>query len=112
MIDNTLVASYRDMGFEIRGQAVTYKRSTAQTFDPKTGDISPTYSSTAITYALIGPVVRGEAETRTFQIRHADLPSTPVSQRDVITYDSKDWKVRDYRYSQTKHCWFIDTIRA
>lgn len=102
---------HRDAGFEKRGEPVIYK-IIAKTVNYGTGVISESASSTSISKAILGRIIRGESEERTVEIRTADLPVSHPLKGHVLTINTEDWIIMSANKDHAGYVCYIRCTKA
>ena len=97
------VNTMHDTAFLIRGRAVTYRVPATDSTNTRTGVISRTWTDTALTAVLIGPISTGGTRQRRVRIKVDDIPAFPPEKTHRITIDGDDWNVVSHRENQTTH---------
>lgn len=99
LLDRRLIA------FNMRGERITYHQFDDKQLSHKTGEYIESFNPTTINKALIGYVDLEMIETsggkykkgdRFIKVMSQDLPETPPSLKDQITYDSVKHRIVDF----------------
>lgn len=104
-LSSTLLASRRQIAFDMRGEEITYKKFSSKHLSTKTGKYIETMTDTTIEQCLYG-----ELDTETikdsggkykkgdmaFRIKVADLPENPPSTKSQIECNSIVYRILDY----------------
>lgn len=101
-IPDSLISTYRNLAFNVRGGPLTYRRFTSETRNMKTGAVTPAFSNSLIALTLVGATGSIESGTMTFRIRVSDLPEFPPNRQSRIIFRGYDWLIQEYRTDQTQ----------
>lgn len=108
------LTSRRDIAFTIRGEEMTYHRHTGFTTDYAAMTKTPAFSDTTIAETLPAMISdedvamsngRYQVGDWRVRVRHSDLPATPPSQYDRVTFGGSVYQIYRHQQSNDRYVW-------
>jgi len=100
-ISDTWIAAQRVNQIQTRGKPITYRRYRDSLPNLKTGDVEADYRDTAIEYALVGPLTKGDqGSVRVFRFAVTSEIDFRPDNRDQVVYADETYHVFDMRTDQ------------